>query len=67
MNTYKIGIIGMGCENCVRAVRGALEEVGAVVLDVQVGHADVSFQGDKSIMREAIESVGLDVADIIPV
>lgn len=64
MNHYQIKITGMGCESCVRAVRGALENINATVQDVQVGQAEVAFAGDESAIIEAIESVGFDVADI---
>lgn len=62
---YKIKIEGMGCDNCIRAVRSNLEDIGAKVADVQIGSAEADYAGDAEAIKEAVEDAGFDVISIV--
>jgi len=60
-------ISGMGCEHCVNAVRGALENIEAVTVEeVEIGSATISYDSDNPIrdaVVDAIEAEGFEVID----
>lgn len=64
MKSETLTIQGMSCDHCVRAVKQAIEEVGAGVTRVEVGQAEISYDETK-ISREkiilAIEEEGYKV------
>ncbi|MDP4153113.1 MAG: heavy metal-associated domain-containing protein [Bacillota bacterium] len=65
--TVKIIIDGMGCENCVNAVKRSLSSIPNVkIKKVEIGRAVVEVDGfgDWSRLREAIEGAGYDVLDV---
>lgn len=64
MKQYEIAVEGMGCDHCIRSVRGALEELGAKVQDVQLGKAVFEFDGSEQAIRDAIEEIGFDVTGV---
>lgn len=61
-------IEGMSCEHCVKHVKEALEEVGAlnikVSLEKKMAEAEFNEVSDERI-REAIEDAGYDVVKIV--
>lgn len=63
----KINIEGMSCKHCVMHVHGALEDIGAkdidVNLDKKVAVADVGNLSDDKI-KAAIEDAGYNVTSI---
>lgn len=64
MKKYLMKIDGMGCEKCVRKVTDALLATGAKVEVVSIGSAEVSFDGDVSVLKEAVEAKGFAVASV---
>ena len=65
MKHYRLEIEGMGCAHCVRSVEAALTELGATVNDVQIGSADVLWDGDTTAIKSAVEETGFDVKAIV--
>lgn len=65
MKHYRLEIEGMGCGHCVRNVEKALLTMGASVNDVQIGLADVLWDGDKTALQNAVEEAGYDVKSIV--
>lgn len=65
MKHYRIEIEGMGCAHCVRGVEQALIAINATVNDCSVGSADVLFDGDPNLIKQAIEDAGFDVVNIV--
>ncbi len=63
--TTKLEITGMSCEHCVRAVRGALEEIENLdVEDVTIGSATVSYDPEtvnRSRIADAVREEGYEV------
>ena len=58
MAQERIQIDGMSCAHCVMTVRKAMEAIDGVrVHNVQVGSADVSFEGDDSCRQEVLRSL----------
>ena len=64
MKHYRLEIEGMGCAHCVRSVTDALTEIKASVNDVQVGSADVLWDGDTEALKAAISEAGFEVKSI---
>ncbi len=64
MKHYRLEIEGMGCAHCVRSVTNALNELKATVNDVQVGSADVLWDGSTDVLKEAISEAGFEVKSI---
>lgn len=64
MQAYTILIEGMGCENCVRAVTQGLQALGAQISLVEIGKAQVAYEGDAAALRLAVEDAGFDVLAI---
>ncbi len=64
MAHYRLEIEGMGCETCVKAVTNALLETGDTINGVQVGSADILFEGEEGTLRSAIEDVGFDLTEV---
>lgn len=62
--TYTIKIEGMGCQHCIDSVTRALKAAGAEVKECVIGQAKVVFNGDKAVLKTAIEDVGFDVVEI---
>ena len=59
-----IKIDGMGCEHCIKSVRGALEGVNGVkVLDVKIGSAEIEAENDSVLneIREKLDDAGYDL------
>ncbi|ARU63172.1 hypothetical protein CBW65_20980 [Tumebacillus avium] len=66
MTSFTFNVKGMSCGHCKSAVEGALKEVGAVAVDVDLeeGRVAVTYDSDKydlNKMRDAIEDAGYDV------
>lgn len=60
-----ITIEGMSCENCVKHVEAALEDVkGLTKFDVEVGKAVVEGEASDQELKDAIEDMGYDVTSI---
>jgi copper chaperone len=58
MKSYHAEIIGMTCDNCVRAVKNRLSKTDGVTLkDVQVGSADFSIDESKISMADIEEAI----------
>ena len=64
MKHYRLEIEGMGCAHCVRSVTDALTDLKAAVNDVQVGSADVLWDGDTDALKTAISEAGFEVKSI---
>ncbi len=64
MKHYRLEIEGMGCTHCVRSVTDALTDLRATVNDVQVGSADVLWDGDTEALKAAISEAGFEVKSI---
>lgn len=67
MEKVTLDVKGMTCGHCVASVTGALKEVGAtdVKVDLGTGKVDVTYEKDKVTvdkMKEAVEEQGYDVA-----
>lgn len=65
MQNIKLQVEGMSCNHCVKAVEGAIEEVGATG-KVDLGSKSVEVTYDESKLsldkiKEAIEEQGYDV------
>lgn len=61
MNKIKIG--GMSCENCVKAVKEALEKnpgIKNVVVNLEEGFAEYEGLIPKDLVKKAIEAIGFD-------
>ena len=65
MQHYRLEIDGMGCAHCVHSVENALQALGASVIEVQIGTADVLFDGERNALKEAIEQAGFEVRAIV--
>ncbi len=65
MKNVTLQVEGMSCQHCVRAIEGALKEVGASgKVDLQSKQVAVSFDDSKTTIetiKEAIEEQGYDV------
>ena len=64
--TKKIGIEGMSCGHCVRAVTNALEEIeGISNVEVSLEDKSATFETDESVtdekIKEVIEEEGYEV------
>lgn len=60
-----ITIEGMSCQNCVKHVKAALEDVkGLTKIDVEVGKATVDGDASDKDIKDAIEDMGYDVTSI---
>lgn len=64
MANYTIKIEGMGCQKCIVRVTGALEELHAENIAVELGIAKASFAGEEAQLKDAIEDLGFDVTEI---
>lgn len=58
-------ITGMKCQHCVKAVKKALETLGATDIQVNLEKGQASFQGaiDKEAARTAITKEGFNLVD----
>lgn len=54
----KLELYGLSCGACVKAVRKALENVGAKVIEISTREALVEFDDDTKKLIEAIEEAG---------
>ncbi|AWB43190.1 copper resistance protein CopZ [Paenibacillus sp. CAA11] len=65
MQNVKLQVEGMSCNHCVKAVEGALEEVGAAgKVDLAAKTVDVTYDESKlnlDAIKAAIEDQGYDV------
>ncbi len=62
--TLNLGVDGMTCQHCVRAVTqavGALPGVQAVTVDLAAGQVHVEGQPDTAAVRQAIAAEGYTV------
>ena len=59
-----IRIEGMGCMHCVAKVKKAMEEIGATVINCEVGSCEIEPYADVEQIRDAIEGVGFEVLSI---
>lgn len=60
-----ITIEGMSCQNCVKHVKSALEDMkGLTKIDVEVGKAVVDGDASDQEIKDAIEDMGYDVTSI---
>ncbi len=60
-----ITIEGMSCQNCVKHVKSALEDVkGLTKIEVEVGKAVVDGDASDKEIKDAIEDMGYDVTSI---
>ncbi len=62
--TLDLGVDGMTCQHCVRAVMqavGALPGVKAVAVDLAAGQVHVDGQPDMAAVRQAIAAEGYTV------
>ena len=60
----KINIKGMTCENCVKAVKEAMEKIPGIkniVVNLEEGFAEYEGLIPKSLVEKAIEAIGFDV------
>ena len=66
MESLVLKVDGMSCDHCVRAIEGALKELGAESkVDLASGKANVSFDEGKTALADilaAIEEQGYTVA-----
>ncbi len=65
MSHYRLEIEGMGCSHCISAVENALSALGAAVNNVQLGSADISFDGSESELKAAIEDAGYELKSAV--
>ena len=65
MKHYRLEIDGMGCAHCVRNVERALLDLGSCVNDIQIGLADVLWDGSKDVLKSAVEQAGYDIKAIV--
>lgn len=65
MTNVTLQVEGMSCDHCVKAVEGAVKEVGATgKVDLQAKTVDVSYDESKlglDAIKEAIEDQGYEV------
>ena len=61
---YNIKTSGMGCDHCIAKVRKTVEKLGAKTESIELNDIIVDFEGDKSMLSEAIENVGFHVISI---
>ncbi|MGF7029920.1 copper chaperone [Paenibacillus mucilaginosus] len=65
MQNVQLKVEGMSCDHCVRAIEGALKEVGATgKVDLASGSVSVQYDEGKlklEQIKEAIEDQGYDV------
>ena len=54
-------IEGMGCMHCVAKVRKAMEEIGATVINCEIGTCEIENGMDIDKIRDAIEGVGFEL------
>ncbi len=59
-----IKIEGMGCMHCVAKVKKAMEDIGATVLNCEIGTCEIEPFADQDKIRDAIEGVGFDCISI---
>lgn len=59
-----IRIEGMGCMHCVAKVKKAMEDIGATVMNCEVGSCEIEPYADVERIRDAIEGVGFEVISI---
>lgn len=64
MSHYRLEIEGMGCSHCIRAVENALSGLGADINNVQLGSADISFEGSESELKAALEDAGYELKSV---
>ncbi|MDQ1910467.1 copper ion binding protein [Paenibacillus sp. GD4] len=66
MEKVTLQVEGMSCDHCVRAIEGALKEIGAAgKVNLAAKTVDVQFDAGKvtlAAVKEAIEDQGYDVA-----
>lgn len=55
---------GMHCQNCVKAINSALEDLGLDSVKVEVGKVEVTGNVDNKVLVDAIEGIGFDVVEI---
>ena len=65
MKHYLITIEGMGCDHCVRRIRVALDELGAQNIEVELGKAKASYDGEPNALKAAIEDLGFVVVELV--
>lgn len=65
MKHYRLEIEGMGCAHCVHSVERALLDLGSCVNDIQIGLADVLWDGSKDALKAAVEQAGYDIKAIV--
>lgn len=66
MRNEIINVEGMSCEHCVKAITGALTQVGVAEVQVNLNEKTVSVQFDEEIVtletiKNAIEDQGYDI------
>lgn len=65
MEQVTLQVAGMSCSHCVRAVEGALQEIGVrAKVDLDRGSVEVTYDNAKRTLeeiKEAIEEQGYDV------
>lgn len=59
-----IKIEGMGCMHCVAKVKKAMEDIGAIVINCEVGACEIEPYSNTERIRDAIEGVGFEVISI---
>lgn len=58
MEHLELRIEGMSCDHCVRAVRGALEQVNGVTVEqVHVGSARVTYDPSTTTATQIVDAV----------
>lgn len=63
----KFVIDGMGCEACVRRIKGALSSIDEIKVDVvEIGNVIVEINSDNKNQEiiESIEDLGFDVVEV---
>ena len=67
MNTRTLKIQGMSCGHCVMALKKELEKIGGLVVhSVEIGSAEVSWNGEKideTILKAAVNEAGFKLLD----
>ncbi|HSW62338.1 MAG TPA: heavy-metal-associated domain-containing protein [Dissulfurispiraceae bacterium] len=65
--TATLKISGMSCQHCVNRVKKAVDALGVVRSDVQIGGATVEFDAAKlsaDTLKKAVEEVGYPVISV---
>lgn len=60
----RINIKGMTCENCVKSVKEAMENIPGiknVIINLEEGFAEYEGLIPKNLVEKAIEAIGFDV------